>query len=97
MPQYAPVVELVDTRDLKSLGHATVQVQVLSGVQWIDTFNRLLIGETRHRLRLVYHFRVVAQLVAHVVWDHEVAGSSPVYSTIICPYGGIGRHVRFRI
>jgi hypothetical protein len=23
----------------------------------------------------------VAQLVAHVVWDHEVAGSSPVYST----------------
>ena len=29
-----------------------------------------------------YLFRGVAQLVARVVWDHEVAGSIPVTSTI---------------
>ena len=28
-------------------------------------------------------YRGVAQLVARVVWDHEVAGSIPVTSTII--------------
>ena len=29
----------------------------------------------------------VAQLVARVVWDHEVAGSIPVTSTIFCNIG----------
>ena len=29
-----------------------------------------------------YTFRGVAQLVERVVWDHEVAGSIPVTSTI---------------
>lgn len=30
----------------------------------------------------IYKYRGVAQLVARVVWDHEVAGSIPVASTI---------------
>ena len=33
-----------------------------------------------------YINRGVAQLVARVVWDHEVAGSIPVTSTIFCPF-----------
>ena len=27
--------------------------------------------------------RVVAQLVVHLVWDQDVAGSSPVYPTML--------------
>lgn len=30
-------------------------------------------------------YRGVAQLVAHTVWDREVAGSSPVAPTMIVP------------
>lgn len=30
----------------------------------------------------IINYRGVAQLVARVVWDHEVAGSIPVTSTI---------------
>ena len=30
---------------------------------------------------LTHHFRKVAQLVAHVFWEHGVAGSSPVFPT----------------
>ena len=30
---------------------------------------------------LIFDYRGVAQLVARVVWDHEVAGSIPVTST----------------
>ncbi len=33
-----------------------------------------------------YIFRGVAQLVARVVWDHEVAGSIPVTSTILLDF-----------
>ena len=29
-------------------------------------------------------YRGVAQMVAHVVWDHGVAGSNPVAPTINC-------------
>ena len=41
--------------------------------------------QTRKKYAIIYKHEInrgVAQLVARVVWDHEVAGSIPVTSTI---------------
>lgn len=35
---------------------------------------------------IIIEYRGVAQLVARVVWDHEVAGSIPVTSTKFSPF-----------
>ena len=47
---------------------------------WVGRSNRLRFTKTL--LSGEFYNRGVAQLVARVVWDHEVAGSIPVTSTI---------------
>ena len=67
MPISAGVVELVDTRDLKSLGSDTVPVRARSPAPWDFKKTR---------------YRGVEQLVACRAHNPEVAGSSPVAATI---------------
>lgn len=40
-------------------------------------------------------YRDVAQLVAHVIWDHEAAGSRPVIPTV-CISAATGRRDRLK-
>ena len=65
---FAGVVELVDTRDLKSLGSDTVPVRARPPAP--------------SRFGMVLLYRGVEQLAARRAHNPEVAGSSPAAATI---------------
>ena len=65
---FAGVVELVDTRDLKSLGSDTVPVRARSPAPSGDFYKSI--------------YRGVEQLAARRAHNPEVAGSSPAAATI---------------
>ena len=65
---FAGVVELVDTRDLKSLGSDTVPVRARPPAP--------------SRFGIVLLYRGVEQLAARRAHNPEVAGSSPAAATI---------------
>ena len=69
LPISAGVVELVDTRDLKSLGSNTVPVRARSPAP--SDFK-------------CHKYRGVEQLVACRAHNPEVAGSSPAAATTLC-------------
>ena len=68
MPMFAGVVELVDTRDLKSLGSDTVPVRARPPAP--------------SRFGIVLLYRGVEQLAARRAHNPEVVGSSPTAATI---------------
>ena len=56
----------------------------LLSAQIVDSYAKALdfLGICRYN---IVRYRDVAQLVARVVWDHDVAGSNPVIPTIKKP------------
>ena len=46
-----------------------------------EDFSQVRVLPLIHKFDFFNSFRVVMQLVAYVIWDHEVVGSSPAYPT----------------
>ena len=63
--EYAPVAQLVE--------HLTFNQGVRSSILRRSTKGL--------KFSVLYFFRDVAQLVARVLWEHDVAGSNPVIPT----------------
>ena len=67
---YKNLFHIIDTytKILKKISQKFLQISLICDI----IYKRSIIG---------IEYRGVAQLVARVVWDHEVAGSIPVTST----------------